>query len=175
MMSKLVVVFGATGFVGKAVVEALSSRGAAVVPMATPRLPPSRADRAQDVLQGFTVEIASLARELRRADCVVNAAGVADASSDDESMLNAANGLVPGFLAMAADMARVPRFVHVSSAAVQGRARVLDSSESVAPFSAYSRSKVLGLPARQVDRFHPSLDLLHGLAARPMRDCPAKP
>ena len=41
-------------------------------------------------------------------------------------------------------MAGVPRFVQVSSAAVQGRTDVLDSSPNVAPFSPYSRSKALG-------------------------------
>jgi nucleoside-diphosphate-sugar epimerase len=77
-------------------------------------------------------------------DCVVNSAGVAEAASPDEGSLIAANGLVPGYLAMAAFRAGVPRFVQVSSAAVQGRTEILDSSSTVAPFSPYSRSKTLG-------------------------------
>jgi nucleoside-diphosphate-sugar epimerase len=112
--------------------------------MTTPRLPPSRADQAEAVLRGFSDDMGHLARRLRGADCVVNSAGVAEAASTDEGSLIAANGLVPGYLAMATFRADVPRFVQVSSAAVQGRAEILDSSPTVAPFSPYSRSKTLG-------------------------------
>jgi hypothetical protein len=38
--------------------------------------------------------------QLQGADCVVNAAGVAEAASLDEGLLTAANGIVPGYLAM---------------------------------------------------------------------------
>jgi len=142
--SKRVVVFGATGFVGAGVVRALHAHGVVVVPMATPRLPPTSVDRAMEVLQGLADDIAGLARLLYGADCVVNAAGVAQPASGDEGSLTAANGIVPGYLAKAAAVAEVPRFVQVSSAAVQGRTGVLDSSSSVAPFTPYSRSKALG-------------------------------
>lgn len=100
--SKRVVVFGATGFVGKAVVRALAAEGAVVIPMTTPRLAPTSADHAKEVLLGLADDIASLAEQLYRVDCVVNAAGVAEASSGDEGSLTAANGVVPGYLAMAA-------------------------------------------------------------------------
>jgi len=139
-----VVVFGATGFVGAAAVLALRARGAVVVPMTTPRLRPAGADQAEYVLQGLADDITEFARQLDRADCIVNAAGLAEAASGDEDSLIAANGIVPGYLAMAAAEADVPRFIQVSSAAVQGRSHVLDSSPTVAPFSPYSRSKALG-------------------------------
>jgi nucleoside-diphosphate-sugar epimerase len=112
--------------------------------MATPRLPPLRADQAEDFLQRCSDDIGHLARLLCKTDCVVNSAGVAEAASADEGSLVAANGLVPGYLAKATFMAGVPRFVQVSSAAVQGRTHVLDSSSNVSPFSPYSRSKALG-------------------------------
>ena len=142
--SKRVVVFGATGFVGTGVVAALRDRGVTVLPMTTPRLPSLRADHAEGFLQYSSDNIGRLARHLCETDCVVNSAGVAEAASADEGSLTAANGVVPGYLAMAAFMAGVPRFVQVSSAAVQGRRDVLDSSTNVSPFSPYSRSKVLG-------------------------------
>ena len=151
--SKQVAVFGATGFVGTEVVRALRGRGATVLPMTTPRLPPVRADQAEDLLQHFSEDVGHLARHLRITDCVINSAGIAEATSTDEGSLIAANGLVPGYLAMATFMAGVPRLVQVSSAAVQGRTDVLDSSLNTAPFSPYSRSKVLG--AQLARKFHP--------------------
>lgn len=142
--SKSVAVFGATGFIGAAVVRALHVRGAVVLPMTTPRLTPTSADHAEEALQGLAEAIAGLASQLVKAECVINAAGVAEAASGDEGSLTAANIMVPGYLAMAASTADVPRFVQVSSAAVQGRTRLLDSSSSMAPFSPYSQSKALG-------------------------------
>lgn len=142
--SKRVVVFGATGFVGTGVARALQDRGVTVLPMATPRLPPLRADQADDFLEHFSDDIKDLSLRLCETDCIVNSAGVAEAASTDEGSLIAANGLVPGYLATAAFMAGVSRFVQVSSAAVQGRTRVLDSSANLTPFSPYSRSKALG-------------------------------
>jgi nucleoside-diphosphate-sugar epimerase len=142
--SKHVVVFGATGFVGTGVVTALRDRGVTVLPMATPRLPPLRADQAEDFLQNCSDDVGHLAKQLLITDCVVNSAGVAEAASTDEGSLIAANGLVPGYLAKATLMAGVPRFIQVSTAAVQGRTPILDSSSKVAPFSPYSRSKALG-------------------------------
>jgi nucleoside-diphosphate-sugar epimerase len=139
-----VVVFGATGFVGTEVARALRDREVTVLPMTTPRLPPVRTDQAEDFLQHFSDDIKDLSQHLCETDCVVNAAGIAEAACTDEGSLIAANGLVPGYLATAAFMAGVPRFVQVSSAAVQGRTPVLDSSANVAPFSPYSRSKALG-------------------------------
>ena len=159
--SKHVVVFGATGFVGTGVVRALRDRGVTVLPMAAPRLPPLRADQAEDFLQHCSDDIKHLARDLCITDCVVNSAGVAEAASSDEGSLIAANGLVPGYLAKATFMAGVPRFIQVSTAAVQGRTHILDSSYNVAPFSPYSRSKALGaLLAQRFTRVPSNTDLL---------------
>jgi nucleoside-diphosphate-sugar epimerase len=116
-----VVVFGATGFVGAGVAGALQAAGAIVVPLTTPRIRCASPENAGATLQGLSEDITGLAHQLQGADCVVNAAGVAEAASLDEGLLTAANGIVPGYLAMAAAAADVPRFVHVSSAAVQGR------------------------------------------------------
>ena len=80
---------------------------------------------------------------------VVNAAGLATPGGTDSPALRGANALLPLVVADAADAAGVQRFVHLSSAAVQGHRPFLDESSHVQPFSAYSRSKALGeLPWR---------------------------
>ena len=74
---------------------------------------------------------------------LVNTTGLADSGRGDVGAMMAANGVLPGVLASACRVAGV-RLVHVSSAAVQGRASILDESTRVAPFSVYSASKVAG-------------------------------
>ncbi|HEX3004803.1 MAG TPA: NAD-dependent epimerase/dehydratase family protein, partial [Angustibacter sp.] len=88
--------------------------------------------------------VESTAELLHGADVVVNAAGDPDASSVDVKALNAANGWLPLTLALAAQRAGAGRFVHVSSAVVQGRRPCLDETDAVDLFSPYSRSKALG-------------------------------
>lgn len=143
-MTKRVVVVGSTGFVGRAVVDALQRRGASVTAMTAPRLAPVEQTRLRDALANSGDRIVEIAGLFAEADVVVNAAGNPDASAREESTLMAPNALLPAVLASAAHMALVPRFVHVSSAVVQGNISVLDESEAVRPFSAYSRSKALG-------------------------------
>jgi len=138
------VVFGATGFVGRATVDALRNRGAEVIPLRTPRLTPSPPNQVRELLASHDALVAEIAQELAGADAAVNAAGNPDASLRDEASLMAANALLPGILARAIRSAGVPRFVHVSSAVVQGALPRLDQSARTAAFSAYSRSKVLG-------------------------------
>ena len=72
---------------------------------------------------------------------VINCAGLADAEDADEAELLAANAaLVTHVAEAAADR----RFIHVSSAAVQGRLPLLDATQNYATFSPYSRSKHVG-------------------------------
>ena len=139
-----VVVFGATGFVGRATVDELRNRGAEVKTLRTPRLPPTRVNQIREVLASHDVLVVEIAQQLAGADAVVNAAGNPDASLRDEASLMAANAVLPAVLARAIRSAGVPRFVHVSSAVVQGATPRLDQSTHTAAFSAYSRSKVLG-------------------------------
>ncbi len=73
----------------------------------------------------------------------MNAAGNADAVSSDDDAFRWPNAVLPLCLLRACARAAVPRFVHVSSAAVQGRLR-LDDGEQHQPHSAYARSKALG-------------------------------
>lgn len=134
-----VAVVGASGFVGSAVVAALHhDDDVHVVPVVAPRLrgagtnnPPARA--ALDRLQA----------DVGDAQVVVNAAGVGDATGGDEAVLLGANAALPGLLAELA-AGTGARLVHVSSAAVQGRADRLDASMHTEEFSPYSRSKAVG-------------------------------
>jgi len=139
-----IVVFGASGFVGSAVVVALETRGVDVVCIPAPRLPATALKSAPAFVSSNPQTVNGLADQLRGADAVINAAGNPDASATDERALVAANSLVPAILAGAATAAGVPRFIHVSSAVVQGDAPILNDSPRTVPFSAYSRSKALG-------------------------------
>jgi dTDP-4-dehydrorhamnose reductase len=139
-------VFGSSGFVGRAVVTELRCRGVEVRPVAAPRLswPLAQALRAQSVpadLHGEVVE--TLAEQLDGAQVVINAAGLPDGSAPDSPGLYGANALLPTLVARASALANVNRFVHVSSAAVQG-SRALDETPRTTPFSPYSRSKAIG-------------------------------
>jgi nucleoside-diphosphate-sugar epimerase len=81
---------------------------------------------------------------LQGADVAVNAAGLAGPEESDLPRLMAANAVLPGVIANLAAEALVPRFIHVSSAAVQGRMDPLDETATFRPFSPYSSSKAAG-------------------------------
>lgn len=112
--------------------------------MTAPRLAAVESSGLRDALARSGDHIAEIARAFADADVVVNAAGNPDASAREEAVLMAPNALLPAVLATAVHVAQIPRFVHVSSAVVQGNIPVLDESQVVYPFSAYSRSKALG-------------------------------
>lgn len=94
--------------------------------------------------QEFGDAVAELAAACAGADVVVNCAGDPDAGSRDLGALYGANGVLPGLAGDAARSVGARRYVHVSSAVVQGRASRLDDSFVVDGFSAYARSKILG-------------------------------
>lgn len=140
-----VVVLGGSGFVGGAVVKALERRGASVRSVGSPRLRSAHRDLAglaSELTQAPVSDvIADLRRSLSGATVVVNAAGLAAATADGD-VLYGADALLPGVVAAAVPQGA--RFVHVSSAAVQGRRLILDETTEVAPFSPYSAAKALG-------------------------------
>jgi dTDP-4-dehydrorhamnose reductase len=144
-MSRHWLVIG-TGFVGTAVVSHLQAHGEDVSSTPAPRLtaPPysTAADLAARATQHEALD--ELCWAMAEADCVVLAAGLATPDARWRAALVGANALLPGLVVVAARRLGVARFLHVSSAAVQGRTRVLTESAAVAPFSAYSRSKALG-------------------------------
>jgi nucleoside-diphosphate-sugar epimerase len=146
MPEPVVALLGSTGFVGRAVATELARRGIEVRTVAAPRLPwPLGMRRGlpelpsgvrQDIVDG-------LAGEMAGATVVVNAAGRPDGTAPTSPHLYGANALLPTLVDRATRQAAAGRFVHISSAAVQGRAP-LDETPRVAPFSPYTGSKALG-------------------------------
>jgi nucleoside-diphosphate-sugar epimerase len=159
-MSRHLIVCG-TGFVGQATLDEATRRGLDCRSIHAPRL--RILDDGGEPWEAVESRIArdpeeyeSLVSALAGAGAVINAAGHADATSRDWSLLWSANVLAAIYLASACADAGVPRFVHVSSAAVQGRRDPLDESPTVAPVSLYAESKaaaelaLLGAPARVI-------------------------
>jgi UDP-glucose 4-epimerase len=141
-----VAVLGASGFIGSAVVEALQRHGASVTAVRAPRLRSTGRSPAAIAAELQTHDVratlTALREALRECEAVVNAAGVAHATSAWDPEMVGANALLP--LVVADARPTGARLVHVSSVAVQGRGRVLDESATYAPFSPYSTSKALG-------------------------------
>ncbi|MGC2863975.1 NAD-dependent epimerase/dehydratase family protein [Corynebacterium glutamicum] len=140
-------VIGASGFIGKAVCEGLEKEGFEVVKLKAPRLSLISADRnvknISESARSYS-EKELLARKLAKCDVVVNAAGLATPDGAEKDILFGANSLLPAVLLESARIANVGRFIHLSSAAVQGNRKTIDESISYSPFSDYSLSKALG-------------------------------
>lgn len=132
-----ILVVGASGFVGSAVCSAIEARGHEAIRCRAPRIDPGT------LLPISEVEVAEIRHQLRHCTALVNAAGAPNATGTNRASLFAANSVLPGMLAAECSLELV-RFVHVSSAAVQGRKPTLDSTTEVFPFSAYSESKACG-------------------------------
>jgi UDP-glucose 4-epimerase len=139
----MVAVLGASGFVGRAVVRSLGAHGARVVPVPAPRLQAHGTTPGDLLGQRDGHMIARLASQFEGCTHVVNAAGVASATGTDGRTLLGANALLP-LLAAEASARAGARFLHISSAAVQGNTDLLDESSRHRPFSPYSYSKALG-------------------------------
>ena len=140
---KRVGVVGARGFVGRAVVRALEGR-ATVIPLSAPRLSMEHHEAESGPPKLEPQRVDDVASLLLGLDVVINAAGNPDASSMDSQALLAANALMPLLVYRASQQAQVQRFVHISSAVVQGDRPSLDASPDWRPFSPYSQSKVAG-------------------------------
>ncbi|MHA7146164.1 NAD-dependent epimerase/dehydratase family protein [Arthrobacter sp. TmT3-37] len=143
-------VLGGSGFVGSEVLRALRAAGVDAVPAAAPRLVTAADTPEALVAEAALLDGAGLRAAMAGHSVVVNAAGLATPSSGDVQALLGANALLPAVVARAAAAAGVGRVIHLSSAAVQGRTPVLDATDTVHPFSTYSRSKALG--EQSIDR-----------------------
>ena len=139
-----VAVVGSSGFIGRAVSAALRGQGHEVTCVVAPRL--STSVRSADALAHAAREsshVEELREGLQGHQVVINAAGCSEATAAADDSLFGANSLLPAVIAEAASRAAVDRYIHISSAAVQGRRRVLDETADWAPFSPYSQSKTL--------------------------------
>ena len=109
---------------------------------------------ARDWIRSHPDPAAQLTRELSGVDVLVNAAGMAEPESDEVERLFDSNAVLAAVVAQTAAGAGVPRLIHISSAAVQGRRDPLDETDELEPLTAYGRSKAAGervLRQRKVD------------------------
>lgn len=136
-------ILGASGFIGAAVAESLRT-DVEVVAFTAPRLTPMPVDARGPAPVVNADHVHKWAQLLAELDVVINAAGDPDASSMSEDALLAANAVMPLMVYRACQRATVRRFIHVSSAVVQGDRPTLDASRDWRPFSPYSRAKVAG-------------------------------
>lgn len=142
-------VAGATGFIG----QAITACGGAE-PVSIPRI---RIDQRHGVFFSDSVavtlatkwcadnspEYENLVARFRHFDVIINAAGRADPDHRNEWDLLVSNAVLPAVLALAARDGGVRRFLHISSAVVQGRLP-LDDRYVYQVLSPYARSKAEG-------------------------------
>ena len=145
-----IAVAGTRGFVGSAVTARLDDAAVSVRPINGLRMDAVSSVDADVVAAAWTARpwrqlaiFPDLVEAVRGCDVVVVCAGLARPGSTDRTRLFAANALAPAALADAAAEAGCSRLVHVSSAAVQGAAPLLDEGPA-APDTPYARSKALG-------------------------------
>lgn len=141
-----VAITGATGFVGSAAATALRRDGHDVVPIPSPRL----STHVLDAQQALATSV-GLARDLEQTlgsalggvDVLLNCAGLAAPDSARTPELLGANSVLPAALYLMAVRHGVARYIHVSSAAVQGRMPLLDETFEHEIRSPYAESKAL--------------------------------
>ena len=150
-----VALVGATGFVGRHIGVALEHRGADLLRVSAPRIV-ATANGASEVTaaaeawrDSHRADFEALVETFAASDAVVNAAGLATPDARETPALTGANAVAPVVLFLAANEAGSRVFVHVSSAAVQGRMPELDESDAYDIISPYARSKALGEVAVQ--------------------------
>lgn len=141
-----VIVTGAAGFVGAALVRGLVRRGHQVIAASRAPLPPSIEAIARTRILPDLGSIAMTQPDLSGADALVHAAGLAHLpEGGDEAELHRINAGGAERLACAAAEAGLSRFVLISSLrAITGpsAATALSETDPPAPSDAYGRSKL---------------------------------
>jgi UDP-glucose 4-epimerase len=137
-----ILVTGASGFIGAALVRALAERGKIV--RAAYRKPPALPDHVETVAVGDLSADLDWARALADVSAVVHLAGPAHARASEAELRRAViEGT--GALAEQAENAGVARFVFMSSikaAAARTHGRALSEAEAPNPEDAYGRAKL---------------------------------
>lgn len=140
----VVAILGGTGFIGSSIAAAAQDRGHSALIVRAPRYD-SRNVRLSELDAFLSGRIADqIASEIAGADVLINAAGVADATAKVAADLLFPNAYLPRLAQVAADRAGCARYVHISSAGVQGRLRVLTEQFLTQPMGPYTESKALG-------------------------------
>jgi len=158
-----VAIVGGTGLVGRACASRIVQHYN-VKTVAAPRLEYSGPNAPPSVIEAAlsnTDVIATLSASFEGCTAVVNASGLAAPLAPASAVLSGANALTPATIGIAAARAGVRRLIHISSAAVQGRRRVLDDSANLEPATPYGCSKALGestLEALRTD--YPALEIV---------------
>ncbi len=115
-MSRVTLVTGATGFIGRYVVQQLLDRGRAVrVLVRRPEALPEPARRQVEVVAGDVRDEAALAQAVRGAHTILHLAACAKAWSRDPGEFLAVNVRAVGNLLQLAEAEGVERLVHVST------------------------------------------------------------
>jgi len=139
-----IVVTGASGFIGRAVVERLASAEHRVLALVR-AMPKAPLPHGVDVFEtGDLASFADWPRALEGADGLVHSAAIAHRSVRDERLLDEVNIVVTENAARAAAAAKA-RFVFLSSVKVHGEetsARCFRARDGFAPQDAYARAKV---------------------------------
>jgi nucleoside-diphosphate-sugar epimerase len=146
LMAGRVLITGATGFIGRGLVPALSAAGYRVR-AATRGFAPMPAEVESAVVGDLRKPI-NLAEAMRDVDFVVHSAGLAHATAGlDEETYREINAGVTAILARAAQQAGVKRFVLLSSIRAQTGPEadgVVTEATPARPSDAYGRSKLEG-------------------------------
>ena len=143
-------IVGASGFVGSAAARKAEELGHVVTRATAPRLTveAQTVEEVRDSLaewrSAHATEHRKLVNTFEGCDAVVNCAGLAVPDAPRRARLTGANAALPNLLYEAATRASVPTFVHVSSAAVQGRRPSLDERFVYDIRNPYAESKALG-------------------------------
>ncbi|SDR36252.1 UDP-glucose 4-epimerase [Rhizobiales bacterium GAS113] len=139
---KRILVTGASGFVGRALVAHLAGSGYAV--RAASRKPLPKGEGVESVPSPDLAGKQDWTTLLRGVDAVVHAAAIAHTGGIDEARYDSVNHLAVLALAQAAQ-GRVERLVFLSSIRAQSgasAARVLTEADAPEPLDAYGRSKL---------------------------------
>lgn len=144
MSGKLIALTGATGFIGRHLLRALSERGYRVRVLL--RRPVAVPEGASGAVVGDLARPMNMAAALSGVDAVVHSAGLAHAMSGaPEDDFRNSNTEATRHLAEAAQRAKVSRFVFLSSIRAQVGASApapLSEADAAAPTDAYGRSKL---------------------------------